>query len=95
MTDDRELLTRVRAFYDNGLRVIRDAVGWVRERHHPSFHPEQGEMNNVGDVIETALILGNYFGDTYFEDAERYSTFTVTAVAGAGLELHGRGSRRR
>ena len=72
VTDDRELLTRVRAFYDNGLRVIRDAVGWVRERHHPSFHPEQGEMNSVGDVIETALILGNYFGDTYFEDAERY-----------------------
>ena len=72
VTDDRELLTRVRAFYDNGLRVIRDAVGWVRERHHPSFHPEQGEMNNVGDVVETALILGNYFGDTYFEDAERY-----------------------
>ena len=72
VTDDRELITRVRAFYDNGLRVIRDAVGWVRERHHPSFHPEQGEMNNVGDVIETALILGNYFGDTYFEDAERY-----------------------
>ena len=29
-------------------------------------------MNNVGDVIETALILGRYFGDSYFEDAERY-----------------------
>ena len=72
VTDDRELLAQVRAFYDNGLRVIRDAVGWVRERHHPSFHPEQGEMNNVGDVIETALILGNYFDDIYFEDAERY-----------------------
>ena len=72
VTDDRALLARVRAFYDNGLRVIRDEVGWVRERHHPSFHPEQGEMNNVGDVIETALILGRYFGDPYFEDAERY-----------------------
>lgn len=71
-TDDQELLGRVRAFYDNGLRVIRDEVGWVRERHHPNFHPEQGEMNNVGDVIETALILGRYFGDGYFEDAERF-----------------------
>ena len=71
-TDDMALLGRVRAFYDHGLRVIRDEVGWVRERHHPSFHPEQGEMNNVGDVIETALILGRYFGDAYFEDAERY-----------------------
>ncbi len=72
LSDDRGLLSRVRAFYDNGLRVIRDEVGWVRERHHPNFHPEQGEMNNVGDVIETALILGRYFGDSYFEDAERY-----------------------
>ncbi len=72
VTDDLGLLGRVRAFYDNGLRVIRDEVGWVRERHHPSFHPEQGEMNNVGDVIETALILGRCFGDAYFEDAERY-----------------------
>ncbi len=72
VTDDLGLLERVRAFYDNGLRVIRDEVGWVRERHHPSFHPEQGEMNNVGDVIETALILGRCFGDAYFEDAERY-----------------------
>ncbi len=71
-TNDLGLLGRVRAFYDKGLRVIRDEVGWVRERHHPSFHPEQGEMNNVGDVIETALILGRYFGDAYFEDAERY-----------------------
>ena len=72
VTDDMGLLSRVRAFYDNGLRVIRDEVGWVRERHHPNFHPEQGEMNNVGDVIETALILGRYFGDAYYEDAERY-----------------------
>jgi len=72
VTDDGGLLGRVRSFYDNGLRVIRDEVGWVRERHHPNFHPEQGEMNNVGDVIETALILGRYFGDAYFEDAERF-----------------------
>lgn len=72
VTDDSGLLDRVRSFYDNGLRVIRDEVGWVRERHHPNFHPEQGEMNNVGDVIETALILGRYFGDAYFEDAERF-----------------------
>lgn len=72
VTGDMGLLSRVQAFYDIGLPVIRDEVGWVRERHHPNFHPEQGEMNNVGDVIETALILARYFGDAYFEDAERY-----------------------
>lgn len=72
VTVDTGLLGRVRAFYDHGLRVIRDEVGWVRERHHPNFHPEQGEMNNVGDVIETALILGRFYGDAYYEDAERY-----------------------
>ena len=29
-------------------------------------------MNNVGDIIETAVILGRHFGDSYYQDAERY-----------------------
>ncbi len=74
LTGDQRLLNRTRQFYDHGLPTIRDEVGWVRERHHresAGFHPEQGEMNNVGDVIETALILGRHFGDSYYQDAER------------------------
>ena len=75
LTGDQHLLNRTRQFYDHGLPTIRDEVGWVRERHHresAGFHPEQGEMNNVGDIIETAVILGRHFGDSYYQDAERY-----------------------
>ncbi len=75
LTGDQHLLNRTRQFYDHGLPTIRDEVGWVRERDHQEsagFHPEQGEMNNVGDIIETAVILGRHFGDSYYQDAERY-----------------------
>ena len=71
-TDDHVLLERVRAFYDHGLRGIRDDVGWVQEGSNDNSKPEQGEMNNVGDVIETALILARHLGDRYFDDAERF-----------------------
>jgi hypothetical protein len=71
-TDDGSLLARVQAFYDHGLRVIRDDVGWVVERFNDAANPEQGEMNNVGDVIETALILGRRLDDRYYDDAERF-----------------------
>ena len=70
--DDGALLERVRAFYDRGLRTIRDDVGWVVERYNDTVNPEQGEMNNVGDVIETALILGRRIDDRYYDDAERF-----------------------
>jgi hypothetical protein len=71
-TDDNELLARVQAFYDRGLRAIRDDVGWVVERYNDTVNSEQGEMNNVGDVIETALILGRRLDDRYYDDAERF-----------------------
>ena len=71
-TDDHELLGRVQTFYDRGLRSIRDDIGWVVERYNDTVNPEQGEMNNVGDVIETALILGRRLDDRYYDDAERF-----------------------
>jgi hypothetical protein len=71
-TQDRSLLGRVKAFYDCGLRTIRDDVGWVQEGSNDNAESERGEMNNVGDVIETALLLALHYGDQYFEDAERF-----------------------
>ncbi len=71
LTRDEGLLNRVKAFYDKGLWEIRDAVGWVIESSGPNADPDKGEVNNTGDVVETALILGRHGHPEYYEDAER------------------------
>ena len=69
---DAPLLARVKAFYDNGLRRIRDALGWVVEdASREGLDADRGEVNNTGDVVETALILGAAGFPEYYEDAER------------------------
>jgi hypothetical protein len=37
----------------------------------PTQNPDRGESNNTGDIVETALILGNYGYTSYFQTAER------------------------
>ena len=71
LLDDSRLLARVKAFYDGGLREIRDEIGWVIESSRDAAVPDRGEINNTGDVVETALILGRRGYPEYFEDAER------------------------
>lgn len=71
LLDDSRLLARVKAFYDRGLLDIRDDVGWVIESTDPNAPPDRGEINNTGDVVETALILGRRGYPEYFQDAER------------------------
>ena len=71
LTRDEGLLDRVKAFYDNGLWQIRDALGWVIESSAPDSDPDKGEVNNTGDIVETALILGRHGYPEYYEDAER------------------------
>ena len=62
----------VKAFYDNGLWGMRDETGWSREQAvGDSGRPDEGEMNNTGDILETALILGRWGYTDYFQDAER------------------------
>ncbi len=68
---DAGLMERVRAFYDNGLNEIRDALGWVIESSGDGVDPDRGEVNNTGDIVETALLLGKWGYPQYFEDAER------------------------
>jgi hypothetical protein len=70
-TGDAALLARVKAFYDHGLRAIRDPLGWVIENSRPAAHPDRGEVNNTGDILETALILGAWGYPEYYGDAER------------------------
>jgi hypothetical protein len=71
LTGDAQLMARVRAFYDNGLWQIRDALGWVIETSGDGADPDKGECNNTGDIVETALILGRWGYTDYYHDAER------------------------
>ena len=68
VTSDSQLMERVRAFYDHGLWSIRDALGWVIE--NSNINSDRGEINNTGDIVETALILGHHGYPQYYEDAE-------------------------
>ena len=71
LTRDAPLMERVRAFYDNGLNDIRDPLGWVIESSADQVDPDLGEVNNTGDIVETALLLGRWGYSRYFQDAER------------------------
>ena len=71
LTSDAQLMERVRAFYDHGLWSMRDALGWVIEVSNDEVNPDKGEINNTGDIVETALILGRNGYPQYYEDAER------------------------
>lgn len=68
---DAQLMNRVKAFYDHGLWDIRDELGWVIENSHRDANPDRGEVNNTGDILETALILGKWGYVQAYEDAER------------------------
>jgi hypothetical protein len=71
LTSDSTLLNRVKAFYDNGLWEVRDALGWSIETLLPGEQYGRGEANNTGDILETALILGRWGYSEYYHDAER------------------------
>jgi hypothetical protein len=70
LLQDAALMTRVKAFYDNGLLDMRDELGWSPESttHQGTDH---GEANNTGDILEAALILGRWGYLEYYDDAER------------------------
>ncbi len=71
LTHDSPLMDRVKAFYDNGLWEMRDALGWAIEVTDADAHPDRGEVNTTGDILETALILGRWGYVDYYHDAER------------------------
>lgn len=70
LLNDIPLLQRIKAFYDNGLWDMRDEIGWSPGA---VYHREtdNGEGGNVGDIVETALILGRHGYPEYYADAER------------------------
>ena len=70
LTQDTDLMERVRVFFDNGLWQMRDQIGWSVESTSPD-QSGRGEANNTGDIVETALILGRWGHSEYYADAER------------------------
>ena len=72
LTGDCSVMNRVKAFYDNGLRECRDEIGWSLETTDQlaRVQSEHGEGNNTGDMLETALILGQWGYPECYDDAE-------------------------
>lgn len=70
LTNDAALMERVRRFYDTGLWKLRDEIGWSPESTQQR-NSDHGEVNNSGDILETALILGRWGYPKYYHDAER------------------------
>jgi hypothetical protein len=71
LTQDGPLMHRVKAFFDHGLMKISDEIGWCIENAAPNVNPDRGEANNTGDILETALLLGQWGYASYYQNAER------------------------
>jgi len=71
LMNDAALIRRVQKFFDKGLPVLSDELGWSIENTDPKSIPDRGEANNTGDILETALILGRMVDADYYGRAER------------------------
>ena len=49
-----------------------NSLGWVIENSADNASPDRGEINNTGDIVETALILGRRGYTEYFADMENH-----------------------
>ena len=70
LTKDPTVMERARLFFERGLRQISDEVGWAPESAGEPA-PDMGEANDTGDILETALLLGQSVNLAYFQRAER------------------------
>jgi hypothetical protein len=57
LTKDIGLMQRVQKFFDNGLKQISNDLGWSPDSIDDPV-TDRGEVNNTGDIMETALLLG-------------------------------------
>jgi len=70
LTKDTALMRRVQTFFDNGLKQISDELGWSPDSTDDPV-TDRGEVNNTGDIVETALLLGASLDSSYYQRAER------------------------
>ena len=65
---DKDVMRRVEAFYILGLSQYADQIGWsIENAGRPS---DRGELNNSGDIVETALILARWGRPSCYDDVE-------------------------
>ena len=96
ITRDSSLMGCVKKLYDNGRWDIRDDRGWSIELTSPGSNPDMDEMNNTGDKLDTAMILGRWGYTHYYHDAERIlrRALRPRPDAGVGSSPEGKGGRR-
>jgi len=70
LTQDAGTMRRVQTFFEHGLKQISDGIGWAPEAAGEPV-ADMGEINDTGDILETALLLGKQGNSAYFQRAER------------------------
>ena len=71
LTRDLDTLAHARKIFDVGLAASRSSFGWSDENVWRGRIVDRGEINNTGDMIQTAIHLGQAGHPRYFEMAER------------------------
>lgn len=71
LTGEPEPLEHARKIFDVGLAASRSSFGWSNENVWRAQIVGRGEINNTGDMIQTAIHLGQMGHPQYFEVAER------------------------
>lgn len=73
-THDQGMLDACCRIMDTGVPEYFSSWGWGDEvfPDHPADEVSRGEINQTGDVIRTALLLGEAGFSRYYEMAERY-----------------------
>ena len=74
LTGDVDMVAACRRIMDVGVPEYHSSWGWGDEVFptHPADVPSRGEINQTGDVVRTALLLGAGGYPQYHETAERY-----------------------
>jgi hypothetical protein len=74
VSKDKGMLDTCRRIMDVGVPEYHSSWGWGDEvfPEHPADERSRGEINQTGDVIRTALLLGDAGYPEYYELAERY-----------------------
>ncbi|MBR4748864.1 MAG: hypothetical protein IK083_04745 [Abditibacteriota bacterium] len=70
MTGDTAMADKALRVYKNGLREFMSSYGWVKEQAW--LETDQGESNQVGDVIEMLLLFAAHKDPAFYAEAERY-----------------------
>ena len=74
LTGNQEVFEHGRRIFDVGLPSVSSSFGWSMENAWGQDVPSRkwrGEVNNTGDMIRAALLMGSSGLPQYFEDAER------------------------